>query len=94
MLSCFSHLQLSAILWTISHQPSLSMRFSRQEYWSGLPCPPPRDLPDPGIESTSLMCRVLAGAFFTISVTWEPTYIYIYTYIYTSESLFCTPETL
>ena len=71
MLSCFSHTQLSAILWTISHQPPLSMRVSRQEYWSGLPCPPAWDLPDPGTESTSLMCRVLAGAFFTITVTWE-----------------------
>ena len=39
--------------WTVTCQPSLSMGFSRQDYWSGLPCPPPGDLPDPGIESTS-----------------------------------------
>ena len=39
--------------WTITHQASLSMEFSRQEYWSGLPCPPPGDLPDPGIEPGS-----------------------------------------
>ena len=45
----------SATLWTIACQPLLSMRFSRQEYWSGLPCPPPRDLPDSGIEPISLM---------------------------------------
>ena len=58
-------------LWTVALQAPPSMGFSRQEYWSGLPCPPAWDLPDPGTESTSLMCRVLAGAFFTITVTWE-----------------------
>ena len=42
-----------------------------QEYWSGLPCPPPGDLPNPGIEPTSLMAPVLAGGFFTASDTWE-----------------------
>ena len=41
------------------------MRFPRQEYWSGLPCPPPGELPDPGIEPTSLMSPALAGEFFT-----------------------------
>ena len=45
---------------------SLSMGFSRQEYWSGLPCSPPGDLADPGIEPTSLMSPALAGRFFTI----------------------------
>ena len=43
----------------------MSMGFSRQEYWSGLPCPPPRDLPDPGIEPVSLPSPALAGRFFT-----------------------------
>jgi len=43
------------------------MGFSRQEYWSGLPCSPPGDLPDPGIEPTSLMSPALAGGFFTTS---------------------------
>ena len=42
-----------ATLWTVAHQASLSMRFSRQEYWSGLPCPPSGDLPDPGIKPRS-----------------------------------------
>ena len=50
---------------------SRSMGFSRQEYWSGLPCPPPRDLPDPGIEPGSLPSPALAGGFFTINATWE-----------------------
>ena len=45
------------------------MGFSRQEYWSGLPCPPPQDLPNPGIEPTSLACPALAGRFFTTSAT-------------------------
>ena len=49
----------------------LSMRFSRQEYWSGLPCPPPGDLPDPGMEPVSLTSPALAGRFFTASTTWE-----------------------
>ena len=50
MLSHFSHVQLSVTLWTVTHQVPLSVGFSRQEYWSGLLCPPPRDFPDPGIE--------------------------------------------
>ena len=51
------------------HQASLSMGFSRQEYWNGLPCPPPGDLPEPGIKPVSP--PVLVGGFFTISTTWE-----------------------
>ena len=47
------------------------MGFSRQEFWSGLPFPPPGDLPDPGIEPTSLMSPALTGRFFTSSATWE-----------------------
>ena len=50
MLSCFSHVRLFETLWTVAHQASLSMRFSRQEYWSGLSFPSPGDLPDPGIK--------------------------------------------
>ena len=45
------------------------MGFSRQEYWRGLPCPLPGDLPDPGIEPTPLMSPALAGGFFTTSAT-------------------------
>ena len=71
MLSCFSHVQLFVTLWTIAHLTPLSMQFSRQEHWSGMPCPPPGDLPDPGIEPTSLLSPALAGGFFTTSATWE-----------------------
>ena len=47
------------------------MEFPREEYWSGLPFPPPRYLPDPGIEPMSLVSPALAGGFFTTSITWE-----------------------
>ena len=53
VLSCHSHVQLLATQWTIALQAPLTMGFSKQEYWNGLPCPPPGDLPDPGIEPTS-----------------------------------------
>ena len=53
MLSLFSCVQLFATLWTIVHQASLSMRFSRQEFWSGLPCSPPGYITDTGIECVS-----------------------------------------
>ena len=53
-----SHVQRLAVLWTVALQASLSMRLSRQEYWSGLPLPPPSDLPDPGIEPVSPALQV------------------------------------
>ena len=58
--------------------PPRSMQFSRQEYWSGLLCFLPGDLPYPRTEPTSLMSPALAGGFFTTSATWEVWYIYIY----------------
>ena len=73
MLSRFSHVQLCVTLWTVAHQAPLSMGFSRQEYWIGLPCPSPGDLPDPGIEFASLMSPTLSGGFFTTSANWEAT---------------------
>ena len=71
VLSHFSHVRLSMTSWTVAHQAPLSMGFSRQAYWSGLPCPPPGDLPDPGIESTFLMPSALTGRFLTTGATWE-----------------------
>ena len=71
MLSCFSHVWFFVTLWTIAHQGPLSQGFSRQEYWSGLPWPPPGDLPGPGIKPASLMSPALAGKFFTTIATWE-----------------------
>ena len=51
--------------WTVAHQAPLSMGFPRQECWSGLPFPPPGDLPDSGMEPTSLASPALAGGLFT-----------------------------
>ena len=71
MLSHFSSVQLCATLWTVAWQAPLSMGFSREEYWSGLPCPPPGDLPNPGIEPSVFTSPALAGRFFTTSTTWK-----------------------
>ena len=54
-----------SVLWTVAHQAPLSMEFSRLEYWSVMPFPPPGDLPNPGIKSTSPSSLALAGGFFT-----------------------------
>ena len=66
----------------LAYQAPLSTGFSRQEYWSELPFPPPGDLPDPGIELMSLRSLALAGKLFTTSATWEAhnrnTEVYIY----------------
>ena len=62
MLDCSSCVQLCVTPWTVALQTPLSIGFSRQEYWSGLPCPPPEDLPDPGIKPRSAD----AGSFVTI----------------------------
>ena len=80
---CSKSLQscLFVTLWTVYHQPSLSMGFSRQEHWSRLPCPLPVHLPNPAIEPMSLMSPELAGKFFTTSATWEAHINYIYIYI-------------
>ena len=69
MLIHFSCVWLFVTLWTVACQAPLSIGFSRQEYWSGLPCPPPEDLPNPGIEPASLMFPALAGGFSATSTT-------------------------
>ena len=71
LLSHFSCIQLFAILWTVAHQAHL-MAFSRQEYWSGLPFPPPGDLSDLGIKPIFLMSPVLASRFFTLAPPGKP----------------------
>ena len=96
MLSHFSHVWLFVTLWTAACQAPLSMGFSRQEYWSGLPCPPPGYLPNPGIEPTSLMSPALAGRFFTTSTTWEALcwmyYPQIYRLLHLGSQLFQSSE--
>ena len=71
MLSNFSCVPLFATLWTLAHQAPLSIVFSRQEYWGGLPFPSPGDLPDPGIKPMSLKSPALASGFFTTRATQE-----------------------
>ena len=66
-----SHVQLFVTLWTTAPQAPLSMRVSRQDYQSGLPCPPLGDLPNLVIEPESLMSPALAGGFFTTRAAWE-----------------------
>ena len=67
MLNHFSHVQLFETIWVVAHQAPMSMEFSRQEYWSGLPLPTREDLPDPVIEP---MSPALAGGCFTTDA-WE-----------------------
>ena len=64
-----SHVRLFATPWTAAHQVPLSMGFPRQEYWSGLPFPPPRDLPDSGFKP---MSPALTGTFFTTEPPGKP----------------------
>ena len=65
IICMLSHFQLFAILWTVACPAPLSMGFSRQEYWSGLPCYPPGDLPHPGIKPEASCIFCLAGGFST-----------------------------
>ena len=71
MLNRFRHIWLFATLWTVDRQAPLSMGFSRQDNWSGVPFPPPGDLPHPGMEPASLMSPALVGGFFTTHATRE-----------------------
>ena len=80
--------------WTVTLHAPLSVGFSRKDYWSGLPCPPPGTLPDPGIEPTSLMSPVLAGGFFTPIAIWEAhTTVYMcpnsWKYILKMDEIYC-----
>ena len=68
---CSVIVQFFAALWTVVCQVPLSMKFSRQYYWSGLPFPTPGDLPDLGIKTWSLASPTLAGRFFTTGATRE-----------------------
>ena len=71
LVQLLSHVWLSVALWTVGCQAPLSMRFSRQEYWSRLPFPTPGDLLDPRIKFVTLVLPALADGFFATSTTWE-----------------------
>ena len=66
MLTHFSPAQLFVTLWTAAHQAPLSVGLSREEYWSGLPFPPPGNLPDPGIEPASLVSPALQAGYLPL----------------------------
>ena len=70
-----SYVRLFGIPWTVAHQAPLSMGFSRQVYWSGLPFPAPMDLPDPGIEPVSPVSPVMTGGFFTTETPRKPFFL-------------------
>ena len=78
VLSHFSRFWLFATLWTVAHQAPLSMGFSRQEYWTGLPCPPRGDLPNPEIKPMSSASPALQGH---ILYHWTPGEAHLYKYI-------------
>ena len=69
MFSVVSHVQLFVTPWTAASQTPQPMKFSRQEYWSGLPFPSLGDLPNPGIKPVSLPSPTLTGGLFTTSIT-------------------------
>ena len=73
VLSCFTHVQLFAILWTVACQTHLSMGFPRQEYWSGLPRSSPEDLSNTGIAFVSPVSPALAGGSFATEPPGKPT---------------------
>ena len=72
VFSRFSCVLLFVTPWTVACQAPLSMGFSQQEYWSGLPFPSPGDLPDPGIKPVSPLSSALAGGFFTLNHQGSP----------------------
>ena len=87
VLSYFSRVQLFVTPWTVARQAPLSKGFSRQEYWSRLPCPPPGDLPHQGMKPTSLMSPTFAGASLPLAPPRKPVCVH-------TSSLFRFPSRL
>ena len=84
VLSCFSHVRLFASLWILACQAPLSMGFPRQEYWSGLPCPSPGDLPVQPRDQTQVS-HIVGRCFYCLSHLGSPTYMYTHTHIFPEE---------
>ena len=83
MLSCFSCVQLFVAPWTAARQAPLSMEFSRREHWSGLPCPPPGDLPNPGIKPESPYLLHWQEGFLPLASLGKPsTHTHAHAYIF------------
>ena len=84
MLSHFRRVWLFVAPWTVAHQAPLSMGFSRQEYWSGWPCPPPGDLLNPGIEPKSYVSCIDRWVLYHLLPPGKPhMYIHTHTHVYT-----------
>ena len=82
-LSHFSHVQLFAMLWTVTHRDPLSMGILQARILEWVAIPPPGDLPDPGIEPVSPVSPAFAGRFFTTSATWKALlYLHLYLYLH------------
>ena len=100
VIQLLCHVQLFLIPWSLTHQTPLCMGFSRQEYWSGLPCLPPRDLPYPGIKLESPVSPELAGGFYTASTTGKtrtinnPNIYFLKIKIYTPSETFSSVQSL
>ena len=94
MLSGFSCVLIFVTLWTVACQAPLFLRFSRHDYWSGLPCPPPGAPSDPGVEPPSLMSPELAVRFFITHATWDaPFFLFSSVQSLSHGQLFVTPWT-
>ena len=79
VVQSLSRVQLGVTLWTVAYHTSLSMGFSRQEYWNGLPRPPPGDLPNPEVEPKSPpVSHAFSGRFFTTETPGKPIYPYLF----------------
>ena len=91
MLSRFSCVWLFVTTWTVACQAPLSMEFSRLGYWSGLPCPPPGDLPDPGLEPVSLASPALQAGSFPTEPPGSPLFV-VHSYLkYHLSRIYCLP---
>ena len=91
----FSHFLLFATPWTVAHQAPPSMGFSRQEHWSGLPFPPPGDLPNARIEPKSCLPLALASRPFTAAVPGKPCHTFLLLLLsrFSRVQLCATPQT-
>ena len=76
VLRRFSRVRLFVTLWTVAHQIHLSMGFSMQEYWSGLPCPPPGDLPNPGIKPLARASPAFQAGSLPTEAPEKPIFLY------------------
>ena len=97
MLSHFSHVRLFVTLWTVAHQAPLSMGFSRQEYWSVLPCPPPGESSQPRDPTCVSYISCTEGGFFTAELPGMPhwttrEFVLLFSLLYSLKSVIGKPS--